>query len=144
MGSAYSTKAELKTAANQLFLTSGRRASPLLFVWPTWSGSAAAEALFYCPFLFAPSLFLFPHLFSILSSPPAYFPPLAVVAFRLLAVSDLLGSRCRLRASVRRASGRWVLALAVVVLAPVQALPFQAIVQYVQFAQFISCTFGYF
>ena len=78
------------------------------------------------------------------SPPPAALPPLAVVAFRLLAVSDLLGSRCRLRASVRRASGRWVLALAVVVLASVQALPFQAIVQYAQIAQFISCTFGYF
>ena len=143
MGSAYSTKAELKTAANWPFWVLAVMPPGCFLSGLRRRGLRLLKLSFTVLFRSLPLFPSFPPLFYPLHL-RQHFPPLAVVAFRLLAVSDLLGSRCRLRASVRRASGRWALALAVVVLVLVQALPFQAIVQYVQIVQFISCTFGYF
>lgn len=144
MGSAYSTKAELKTATNWPFWVLAVMPPGCFLSGLRRRGLRLLKLSFTVLFRSLPLLSLFSSPFFYPLHLRQYFPPLAVVAFRLLAVSDLLGSRCRLRASVRRASGRWALALAVVVLVLVQALPFQAIVQYVQIVQFISCTFGYF
>lgn len=110
MGSAYSTKAELKTDANRLFLASGRRASQLFPLWPALSGSAAAEALFYCPFLFAPSLFLFPHLFSILSTSSSTFhlwPSLRSVCWPCLICWAIVAA-CGLLSVVLLGAGCWL------------------------------------
>lgn len=121
----------------------------LFSLWPALSGSAAAEALFYCPFLFAPS---FPSSFSGLRS--FLWPSLGIgcnslgfscpffSAGCLPLICWAVVAACGLPSVVLL--GVVVLVLAVVVLAPVQAPTFQAIVQYAQIAQFISCTFGYF
>ena len=107
MGSAYSTKAELQTAANWPFLGAGRRASGCFPSGLRCRGLRLLKLSFTVLFRSLPLLSLFSSPFFYPLHLRQHFPPLAVVAFRLLAVSDLLGSRCRLRAFVRRASGRW-------------------------------------